>query len=120
MASDFEFCESRLIKYANQDEIAGKDNGNQYGTEFTTDGNILYALIRYLQPQEVLEIGTHLGGSAMHIAAGLLDDGGGGYVETVDIDENAGSGIHAFYNSVLTQVTANIDLYLPELIFIPS
>jgi predicted O-methyltransferase YrrM len=35
---------------------------------------VLYALVRALRPARVLEMGTHLGGSATHIAQALADN----------------------------------------------
>lgn len=37
------------------------------------DRRAIYYLIRYFRPQSMLEIGTHIGASTVHIAAALLD-----------------------------------------------
>src|SRR5262245_53317788 len=54
------------------------------------DRRAIYYLVRQLKPAAVLEIGTHLGGSTVHIAAALRrnqhDDSGRAYrMTTVDI-----------------------------------
>jgi predicted O-methyltransferase YrrM len=48
------------------------------------DRRAIYHLIRLLQPKRVLEIGTHVGASTMHIAAALKENGEG-QLATVDI-----------------------------------
>jgi predicted O-methyltransferase YrrM len=56
------------------------------------DRRAAYYLIRSLKPASVLEIGTHVGASTLHIAAGLKQNGGGD-LTTVDIrDVNAPDG----------------------------
>jgi predicted O-methyltransferase YrrM len=47
----------------------------------------LYHLIRGLNPSSVLEIGTHIGASTLHIARALLANGRGGRITTVDISD---------------------------------
>ncbi len=44
------------------------------GSLFAVEGQTLFALVRALQPLRVLEIGTHRGASATHIAAALKRD----------------------------------------------
>ena len=56
------------------------------------DRRAVYFLVRYLRPRSVLEIGTHLGASTVHIAAALRqtqrDDAQTNYrVTTVDIND---------------------------------
>jgi predicted O-methyltransferase YrrM len=48
------------------------------------DRRALWYLIRYFRPQGVLEIGTHIGASTVHLAAALPN---GGRIVTVDIDD---------------------------------
>jgi len=53
------------------------------------DRRAIYQLIRCLGPKKVLEIGTHVGASTLHIAMALRSNGGG-ELTTVDIvDVNA-------------------------------
>lgn len=49
------------------------------------DRRALYSLIRGLNPASVLEIGTHIGSSALHLARALKTNGRGGTLDTVDI-----------------------------------
>jgi len=51
----------------------------------------LYYFVRALRPQAVLEIGTHIGASTIHIARALAANGGGACLTTVDVaDVNDG------------------------------
>ena len=55
------------------------------------DRRALYYLIRGFRPARVLEVGTHIGASTVHIAAALRANGGsagsGGTLTTVDITD---------------------------------
>ena len=44
----------------------------------------LYSLIRWLQPLSVVEVGTHLGMSAVWMARALQENGGGGILTCID------------------------------------
>lgn len=55
-----------------------------YGGVNPGDRRALYALVRALKPASVLEIGTHIGSSTIHIAQALKTNGGG-HLTTVDI-----------------------------------
>lgn len=69
-----------LIGYSYEDEISGWDSGYgdwPVGSLWTVEGRILYALIRALQPNMVVEIGTNVGCSASHIASALKMNGTG-------------------------------------------
>jgi len=69
-----------LIGYSYEDEISGWDQGYgdwPVGSLWTVEGRILYALIRALQPNMVVEIGTNVGCSASHIASALKMNGTG-------------------------------------------
>ena len=48
------------------------------------DRRALWYLIRYFRPEGVLEIGTHIGASTVHLAAALPNDG---RIVTVDIED---------------------------------
>ena len=48
------------------------------------DCMILYTVARAIGAHQALEIGTHLGYSTLHLAAGLADNGGNGKLTTVD------------------------------------
>lgn len=67
--------------FGNDDKFEGVNPG---------DRRALYALISKLKPQNVLEVGTHVGSSTLHIARALKKIGQGGHVTSVDIlDVNA-------------------------------
>ncbi len=52
------------------------------------DRRALFYLIRYFQPRNVLEVGTHVGGSTLHIAAALkAGNGATPKLTTLDIDD---------------------------------
>jgi predicted O-methyltransferase YrrM len=53
------------------------------------DQRLIFHLIQYLQPKRVLEIGTHIGASTLHIAAALrfMNSGKQGALTTVDIKD---------------------------------
>ena len=56
------------------------------------DRRALYHLIRHFKPHYVIEVGTHIGASSLHIAR-ALEDAGRGRLSTVDIsDVNAPAG----------------------------
>ncbi len=49
------------------------------------DRRAIYHLVRRLRPRRVLEVGTHIGASTVHIARALADNGPDGTLVTVDI-----------------------------------
>jgi predicted O-methyltransferase YrrM len=51
------------------------------------DRQAIYFIIMAIKPRRVLEIGTHIGASTMHIATALRRIGDGGALTTVDIDD---------------------------------
>ncbi len=60
-------------------------NIDRYGGVNPGDRKALYHLVHFLQPKKVLETGTHIGASTLHIAAALKRSGKKPYVQTVDI-----------------------------------
>lgn len=70
-----------VIPFAAQDPHGGYhadyDDGFPSGSLWRVEGQFLYALIRALKPQNVLELGTWHGASATHILQGIKDIGGG-------------------------------------------
>ncbi|MGB1285109.1 MAG: O-methyltransferase [Aggregatilineales bacterium] len=104
IAEQFDLNADDLITYAAEDDIGGWDNGAggwAIGSLWSVEGKVLYALIRALKPAKVLELGTHTGCSAAHIAAALLMNGTG-KLTCVDMNENAGGNIPDDYRSVIT------------------
>ena len=89
VAHQLELSPKQLIKYADEDQLPGYyDGGGQYAIPYAADGKFLYALIRALKPETVLEVGTAQGGSARHIAEALEANGNGRLI-TVDVDQNS-------------------------------
>lgn len=57
------------------------------------DRRAIYTLIMAAKPKNILEIGTHIGASTLHLAKALERSGSGGHITTVDIlDVNAENG----------------------------
>jgi predicted O-methyltransferase YrrM len=77
-AAEWSQVESELSKLGITNNAAGVNPG---------DRRALYYLIRHLRPKTVLEIGTHVGASTVHIVAALRKQPGIGSfcVDTVDI-----------------------------------
>jgi hypothetical protein len=68
-----------------------------------------YAIVRALQPDNVVETGTHLGLGSCVIAAALLRNGHG-RVTTIDIDADSGFLIEEPYASVIDrQIGSSVD-----------
>lgn len=64
-----------FIRYADEDEAGGWDNGEgdwHIGSMFSNDGRLLYALVRALRPNLVLELGVFQGCSSKHILSALV------------------------------------------------
>lgn len=82
IADQFDLSRAALIDFAAQDPHGGYhadyDDGFPSGSLWRVEGQFLYALIRALKPQKVLELGTWHGASATHILQALKDNGGGG------------------------------------------
>lgn len=81
-----------LIAYASEDTLGGVDTGWPGGSVWRVEGQWLYALIRALRPDRVIEIGTAAGCSAAHMLA-ALNANGHGTLHSYDILANAGFAI---------------------------
>lgn len=73
---------NELIQYANEDTIGGYHNNPAYatwpgGSMWESEGRIIYALIRALKPETVIELGAFVGCSASHMAAAVMRNGSG-------------------------------------------
>jgi len=80
IGTTFGLNEQQLIAYAHQDDVGGwdKDAGRwPVGSIWSVEGKAIYALVRMLQPDIAVEVGTYHGCSAEHIAAALRDNGKG-------------------------------------------
>jgi predicted O-methyltransferase YrrM len=114
IAADFGLNAAALVRYAKEDTRKGNAEGNPYGTSYGIEGKLLYALVRELKPKRILEIGTHHGGGANHLAAACLKNGFGEVV-TVDINPAAGQHIEDAHKEIVAVVHENIDYYLPTI-----
>jgi predicted O-methyltransferase YrrM len=61
------------------------DNEDKAGGVNPGDRRAIYMLIAGLKPQNVLEVGTHIGASTLYITRALMAAGGEGHVTSVDI-----------------------------------
>ncbi len=94
IAQQFDLNADELIAYATEDPHDGWDEGKGSwisGSVWTVEGQVLYALVRALKPQRVLELGTAHGCSSTHIAQALVDNGSG---HLTCIDRNDYAGLH--------------------------
>lgn len=78
-----------LAYFADEDEFGGRNSGfNAWGID-ADEGKLLYALVRALQPETVLEIGTNEGASATHLLAAVHANGHGAVI-SYDTNPDAG------------------------------
>ncbi len=95
IAVDFNLNAQDLIAYAGEDTESGWDYGHgnwRVGSLFREEGQVLYALVRALKPQRVLEIGVCTGCSATHLMM-ALERNGSGTMTSIDVDPGAGKQI---------------------------
>lgn len=113
-----------LIAYADEDQHGGRGVGfNAYALD-RDEGRLLYAVIRALKPETVLEIGVYEGASANHIL-GALEANENGELVSVDVHKEAGGGIPdslkprwTFYNMDATSSDLSVnDLWRYDVIF---
>jgi len=74
LAPQLDLDANELIAYAEEDDIGGWDFGKgdwEIGSIFGDEGQILYALIRALRPETVVEVGVAYGCSSKHILTAL-------------------------------------------------
>lgn len=99
---------AKLIAYAAEDNIGGRDTGNWRGDSlFADEGRVLYALIRAFHPASVLEIGSAEGCSATHILTALAKNKSG-HLTSIDIDPDAGAKIPDVLRSRWTFVNQDV------------
>lgn len=98
-----------LIAFAAEDTIGGWDMGEggwPIGSLWSVEGQTLYALVRALRPERVVEIGGHRGCSAAHLAM-ALDVNGSGSLTSVDIESSAGDMLPESLSDLVENVTAD-------------
>lgn len=82
IAADWSLDAEALKQYASEDAIGGYSFNEETrecdtGSLWAVDGQALYALVRYLKPQHIVEFGSLFGCSAKHLASALLKNGSG-------------------------------------------
>jgi len=93
IATDFNLDADELIRYADADEIGGYHTNPHFkkfecGAIWGVEGQIIYALVCALQPENILELGTLRGCSYAHMEAATIVNEGG-VITTVDNAHNA-------------------------------
>lgn len=115
-------CEaSELIAYAQEDNLGGYHwnpalSTFKQGSCFGVEGQMLYALVRHLKPDVVVEIGGWAGCSGAHLAAAVIKNGVG---HVYSIDNEIGGQVHGAdlpeaYKDVVTLIRANGQEWLIE------
>jgi hypothetical protein len=72
IAADWGFDAAELITYAAEDDIGGYPERWYTGSLWECEGKVLYALVRALKPERVVEFGSWKGCSGSHLAAALV------------------------------------------------
>lgn len=124
IASAFGFDADTLIDYAALDPHGGyhpREGGDGFpiGSIWRVEGQILYALVRAQMSTRtdrlffrLLELGTHYGCSATHIAQAIHDGGGAGKLTCVDLNGAAGNMIPAHLLEYVEFVHGDMFAYL--------
>lgn len=110
-----------LIAYAAEDTLGGYHINPalatfKQGSCWGVEGQILYALVRWLKPQVVAEIGGWVGCSGAHLASAAIKNGIG-HVYSVDNESGGqkhGADLPPEYRNVVTLVSANGQDWLDE------
>lgn len=94
IANSFGFSAERLRRYADEDTLGGYHSEPKLsrwplGSLWEVEAKTLFALTRELAPSLAIEIGTHRGASATHIASAMELNGRGSLV-CLDINPAAG------------------------------
>ena len=83
-----------LVRYANENQWGGYPEKWPSGSLWAVEGEILYALVRALCPDRILELGVHKGASTTHLRAAVRENEHG-FVTSVDRLEGTGDLIPA-------------------------
>jgi hypothetical protein len=82
-----------LIAYAAEDTIGGRDrNGQGWWPAMSVheaEGKVLYALVRALKPETLVEVGVASGGTTTHLLTALAANGSG-HLHSYDIEPASG------------------------------
>jgi predicted O-methyltransferase YrrM len=105
-----------LLKFAAEDSVGGWDldkGGWPIGSLWSVEGKVLYALIRALHPDKVVEVGTHRGCSTTHIAT-ALEVNGQGEVISLDLAPGVGDLIPRNLTGRVSLIAASGVIWLAE------
>lgn len=111
LALQLQLDPNKLLGFAGEDQLGGYHWNPELsrwkqGSVYAVEGQTIYALIRALKPQTVVEIGSWVGCSATHIATALSVNGSG-HVTAVDINPEAGAEFPQHLASVRTMVAGD-------------
>lgn len=95
---------AELVRYAAEDDLGGFHFDAAFrrwpqGSLWEDEGKALYALVRALMPEHMLELGVHVGASTSHLRRAVQKNGYG-WVNSVDKWEGAGGMIPPELNTV--------------------
>lgn len=121
LAAQIKADPTELIAYADEDTIGGYHWNPalatwKQGSLFEVEGQTLYAIIRHLKPEKVVEIGGWAGCSGAHLAAAVIKNGFG-HVYSVDNEvggQSHGADLQPEFQDVVTLVAANGEDWLAE------
>lgn len=113
IAQQLDLDAAELIAYANQDNVPGSNGLDGRLIPFTNDGKLLYALVRALKPFRIFESGTNEGGSAVHLAMAIRDNGANdmgvyGTVISCDVRPDSGKYIPVALRRFVTLIRADV------------
>lgn len=96
IAKDLKVDAQKLIDYAAEDNVGGYNvvpwqSNWPMGSMYEVEGKMLYAVVRAIQPAEIVEIGVWHGCSTTHLLR-ALDRNGSGHLTSFDIEGIKGDG----------------------------
>lgn len=111
---------AELIGYANEDNLGGyhvdpEQSRFKQGGLWEVEGKTLYALVRWLKPETIVEIGGWEGASSAHMALAVKANGHG---RVISVDNEVGGMAHGSalpseLSQYITLVSANGEDWLP-------
>lgn len=113
VASDLGLDVDLMMSYAEEDSIGGFPEKWHGGSIHSHEGKILYSVVRILQPETLLDLGTYKGCSASHLAL-ACEKNGKGHIYTVDSSDWHEIGAYIPQELVhrVTRVTADALVWL--------
>lgn len=103
-----------LIAYAAEDVQGGRGDGYDNWSIDADEGKVLFALVRALKPQQVIEIGVREGASTAHLLS-AIDHNKAGLLDSYDVEANGKQG---YDNWTFHQADAlTVDFPSAEIVF---